>query len=55
MELRSSLHLGVVAIEKGAFGSHSTKIAKFTYKPEVICKSFIHNLNSGRRVYFLQS
>ena len=26
-----SLHLGVVAIEKGAFGSLSTKVANFTY------------------------
>ena len=25
------LHIGVVAIEKGAFGSHSTKVANFTY------------------------
>ena len=27
MELRHPLHLGVVAIEKGAFGSPSTKVA----------------------------
>ena len=27
----SSLHLGVVAIEKGAFGSPSTMVANFTY------------------------
>ena len=26
-----SLHLGVVAIEKGAFGSPSTKVANFTF------------------------
>ena len=25
------IHLGVVAIEKGAFGSPSTKVANFTY------------------------
>ena len=31
MELRPPLHLGVVAIEKGAFGSPSTKVANFTY------------------------
>ena len=32
MELRSALHLGVVAIEKGEFGSPSTKVAyNFTY------------------------
>ena len=28
---QSSLHLGVVAIEKGAFGSPSTMVANFTY------------------------
>ena len=27
----SPLHLGVVAIEKGAFGSPSTTVANFTY------------------------
>ena len=31
MEERSPLELGVVAIEKGAFESLSTKVAKFTY------------------------
>ena len=31
MEERTPLHLGVVAIEKGAFGSPSTKVANFTY------------------------
>ena len=31
MELRPPLHLSVVAIEKGAFGSPSTKVANFTY------------------------
>ena len=30
-ELRPPLHLGVVAIEKGAFGSPSTMVANFTY------------------------
>ena len=29
MELHSPLHLGVVAIEKGAFWSPSTKVANF--------------------------
>ena len=29
MELRPPLHLGVVAIEKGAFGSPSTKVANY--------------------------
>ena len=31
MELRPPLHLGVVAIEKGTFGSPLTKVANFTY------------------------
>ena len=31
MESRPPLHLGVVAIEKGALGSSSTKVANFTY------------------------
>ena len=31
MELRHPLHLGVVAIEKGAFESPSTKVANLTY------------------------
>ena len=31
MELRPPPHQGVVAIEKGAFGSPSTKVANFTY------------------------
>ena len=30
MEYHSSLHLGVLAIEKGAFGSPLTKVANFT-------------------------
>ena len=36
MELRPPLHLGVVAIEKGAFGSPSTKVANFTYFISII-------------------
>ena len=31
MESRLPLHLGVVAIEKGAFGSSSTEVTNFTY------------------------
>ena len=31
MEERPPLHLGEVAIERGAFGSPSTKVANFTY------------------------
>ena len=36
MRLRPSLHLGVVAIEKGAFGSPSTKIANNFYIVEYL-------------------
>ena len=32
MELCPTLYLGVVDIEKGAFGSHSTMVARFTYR-----------------------
>ena len=32
IELRSSQHLAVVAIEKGAFGSPSNMFTNFTYK-----------------------
>ena len=35
---RPPLHLGVVAIEKGAFGSPSTMVANFTY---------LHNKDRG--------
>ena len=31
MEYRPTLHLGVVAIEKGAFWSTSTTVASFTF------------------------
>ena len=31
MELHPPLHLSLVAIEKGPFGSPSTKIANFTF------------------------
>ena len=31
MELHPPLHFGVLAIEKGAFGSPLTKVAIFTY------------------------
>ena len=36
MELHSPLHLSVVAIEKGAFGSPWTKVANFTYKNSIL-------------------
>ena len=32
MEYRPLLHLGVVAIEKGTFGSPSSKVANFTLR-----------------------
>ena len=31
MEQHPPLHLGIVAVEKGAFGSPSTKVANFTF------------------------
>ena len=31
MEWHPPLHLGVVAIEKGAFGSPTTKVSNFTF------------------------
>ena len=37
MEQRPPQHLSVVAIEKGAFGSPSTKVAKFTYLILILC------------------
>ena len=38
MEYRPSLHLSVVAFEKGAFGSPSTKFANSTYLLNIIYK-----------------
>ena len=35
MDLRPPLHLGVVAIQKGAFESPSTKVANFTFIPDI--------------------
>ena len=45
-ELRSAppLHLGVVAVEKGAFGSPSTTVANFTY---LYTKKRVHLQNSS--------
>ena len=44
-EWSSALHLGVVAIEKGAFGSPSTMVANFTYLLETIelCANSLKN------------
>ena len=40
MKYRPLLHIGIVAIEKGAFGSHLTTVAKFTLLADVdfLCK-----------------
>ena len=40
MGLPPDLHLGVVAIEKGAFESRSTKVANFTINL-VVCEQMI--------------
>ena len=40
------LHLGVVVIEKGAFGSPSTKIANFTYYSSTIMALVLNNPRS---------
>ena len=44
MELRPPLHLGVVAIEKGAFGLPSTKVINFTYYYIVVAWNDVWNL-----------
>ena len=41
MEWGSPLHLGVIAIEKGAFGSPSTKVANFTYYNPIIVQTYV--------------
>ena len=43
MKLHPPLHLGVVAIEKGAFESPLTKIANFTYLYTLVQWSKLHN------------
>ena len=47
MELRPFLHRDLVAIEKGAIGSPSTKVGNFTYIPQnhtTICEyNWKHN------------
>ena len=42
MELHPPLHLGVVAIEKGAFGLSSTKVANSTYFYIKVLEDFIY-------------
>ena len=46
MEWRPFIHFGIVAIEKGAFGSPSTMVANFT---------FIANTNNSRLFQVLLS
>ena len=36
VELRSQLHHGVIVIEKGAFGSPSTKVTNFTCLEKIV-------------------
>ena len=43
MEWHPSLHLGVVAIEKGTFGSPSTKAMDITWMSSAILKGFLKN------------
>ena len=44
MELRLSLHLNVVAIEKGAFGSPSTNVTNFTLLMAIYFKFQIYKV-----------
>ena len=44
MESRPPLHLGVVAIEKGAFESPSTKVAYFTYLLGYLMPNSVYNI-----------
>ena len=43
--LRSPLHLGVVANEKGAFGSHLTTVTNFAYLPNPSATSKVVTLS----------
>ena len=55
MELLPPLHLGVVTIEKGAFGSPSTKVTNFTFYLNniVLCKLFALEIASCSNDYLL--
>ena len=54
MELRPPLHIGDVAIEKGVFGSPSTKVANFTCNDiTILAKEYIIVTCIGYVVYFL--
>ena len=60
MDQRPSLHLGIVVIEKGGFGSPSSKVANFTYfiiilekqrkKKNQQAMEYIHSLNKNDKV-----
>ena len=50
-ELHPPLHLGVEAIEKGAFGSHLTKVANFTNSIEHY--SFVGIQSNGPKYCYL--
>ena len=53
-EKSSALHLGVVAIEKGAFGSPSTMVANFTYTSIYLSKHY-EPITFQRKVDFLRN
>ena len=42
MEKHPSLHLGAVAIEKGAFGSPSTKVANYYFYIYAVMHKYIY-------------
>ena len=44
MEKRPSRHIDVVAIEKGAFRSSSTKVANFTYYTHIVSVAILSDL-----------
>ena len=54
MEYRPPLHFGVVAIEKGAFGSPSTTVANFTYMILRICVIVIDNIKYFYLIQIIQ-
>ena len=51
-ELRPSLNLGVVAIEKGAFGTPPTKVTNFTYIVLSYRISKYQSLHTLKRPFF---
>ena len=57
MKWRFPLQLGAVAIEKGAFGSPSTKVTNFIFIMITVVRKRQRNLSSkpGRAIYILQT